>query len=275
MNSDRYVSVDELVAAVPDGVKLAITKEDSGAAMEATRALIRRGVKNLHVVCVPVSGMQADLLIGAGCVSTIECSGVSLGEAGPAPRFTNAVRSGKITIRDATCQAIYSALLASEKGIPFIPIRGLIGSDVLKYRADWKVVQNPMAAEEDPIVLLSAIHPDVALVHAPLGDRHGNIWVGQRREIALLAHASTTTLATVEEIYDGNLIEDEKLVGGTVSALYLTALAHAPKGAWPLKMTGRYARDEAHIRAYAQAARSDEGFAAYLERHVFGIRAAA
>src|SRR5260221_729012 len=81
----------------------------------AARALIRRGVKNLHLVCVPVGGLQADLLIGAGAVATIECSGVSLGEFGPAPRFSHAVRAGTVAIRDATCQAIYSAVQAAEK----------------------------------------------------------------------------------------------------------------------------------------------------------------
>ena len=273
--SDNYISIDELVAAIPDGAKLAVPKDKSGVAMEATRALIRRGVKNLHLVCVPVSGMQADLLIGAGAISIIECSGVSLDEYGPAPRFAQAIRSGKIAIRDATCPAVYSALLAAEKGVPFIPIRGLIGSDVLKHRTDWKVIQNPLAETDDPIVILPAIIPDVALVHAAIGDRYGNIWVGQRRELVLLAHAAKTTLATVEEIYDGNLIEDEKLVGSTISALYVTARAHAPKGAWPLEMSGRYPCDGEHIRAYAQAARSDQGFADYLAEHVFETRAAA
>ena len=110
---ENYVSVDALVARVPDGALLALPKEDGGGAMAATRALIRRGVKNLHLVCVPVGGMQADLLIGAGAVAMIECSGVSLGEFGPAPRFSHAVRTGAVTIRDATCQAIYSAVQAA------------------------------------------------------------------------------------------------------------------------------------------------------------------
>lgn len=273
-----YVGINELVAEIPDGTVLGVTKDDGGVAMEATRAMIRRGIKNLHLVCVPVSGIQADLLIGAGCVATLEASGVSLGEAGPAPRFVDAIRTGKIAMRDATCQAIYSALQAGEKGTPFIPIRGLIGSDVLKHRPDWRIIQNPFAetAEtNDPIVILPAIRPDIALVHARLGDRYGNIWAGQRREIAILAHASKKTLVTVEAIYDGNLIEDDKLVGGTVSSLYLSAIAHAPKGAWPLELTGRYARDDAHIRAYAQAARTEEGFKAYLALHVYNARAAA
>jgi glutaconate CoA-transferase subunit A len=271
---ENYVSVDDLAARVPDGALLAIPKEEGGGALAATRALIRRGVKSLHLVCVPVGGLQADLLIGAGAVATLECSGVSLGEFGPAPRFTQAVRSGAVAIRDATCQAIYSAVQAAEKGAPFIAIRGLIGSDVLKHRADWKVIDNPFG-NDDPVVVLPAIKPDIALAHARLGDRYGNVWVGERREITILAHAAQETLITVEEIYDGNLMEDERLVGNTISSLYVSAVAHAPRGAWPLDLTGRYPRDDAHIAAYAAAAKTDEGFRAYLAEHVFGTRAAA
>ena len=96
--------------------------------------------------------MLSAALIGAGCVSTIECSGVSLGEFGFASRFRAAVESGGVRIKDATCQAIYAAVQASEKGAPFAPIRGLIGTDILRFRDDWKVIQNPVADHDDPIV---------------------------------------------------------------------------------------------------------------------------
>ncbi len=263
-----YVDLDELVGRIPDGCTLAVPKDDSGAAMEATRALIRRGIRDLHLVCLPVSGLQADLLIGAGCIATIECSGVSLGEAGMAPRFRDAVQNGKIRILDATCPAIYAAVQAGEKGIPFIPIRGLIGSDVLANRADWHVIQNPVTSADDPIVVVPALRPDITLFHARLGDRFGNVWIGNRRECAQLAHASAATLVTVEEIFDGNLMEDERMIGGTIPPLYVDAVAHVPNGAWPVGLTGRYPRDTAHLRDYAVAAKTDAGFDDYLARHV-------
>src|SRR5262249_5632019 len=103
-------------------------------------------------------GLQADLLIGAGCVETIETSAVSLGEFGPAPRFTAAVTSGAIRVKDATCPALHAAFQAAEKGVPFVPLRGLIGSDLLAQRGDWKVIDNPFG-NDDPIVLLPAINP--------------------------------------------------------------------------------------------------------------------
>ena len=163
-------SLDEALAAIADGCLLVVPREVSGVPMAATRALIRRGVKRLHLLALPTSSLQADLLIGAGCVATLETSAVSLGEFGPAPRFTAAITGGTITMKDATCPALHAALQAAEKGVPFMPLRGLIGSDVLKYRDDWKVIDNPFG-NADPIVLLPAIKPDVALLHAPMADR--------------------------------------------------------------------------------------------------------
>ena len=110
---------------------------------------------------------------------------------------------------DATCPAVYTGLQASEKGIPFIPMRGLIGSDVLANRPDWQVIDNPYAEDgSDPIVAIPAIRPDLALIHAPMADRDGNVWIGRQAELRIMAHASAGALVTVERIHDGNLLED-------------------------------------------------------------------
>jgi glutaconate CoA-transferase subunit A len=268
MTDAPFVSLDELAARVADGALLAVPKDESGVAIAATFALIRRFVRDLHLLCVPTSGLQADLLIGAGCVATVECGAVSLDEFGPAPRFRDAVQRGRVRILDSTCPAIYAALQATEKGSPFAPLRGLIGSDVQRMRNDWLVTDNPFAEARDPIVLLPAIRPDVALFHARLGDRFGNVWVGNKRELFIMAHAARATLATVEEIVDGDLVADERYAAGTIPALYVEAVAHAPNGAWPLALPGRYACDDAALRDYAHAARSEDGFNDWIARHV-------
>jgi glutaconate CoA-transferase, subunit A len=197
-------------------------------------------------------------------VRTLETSAVTLGEHGAAPRFTAAVRAGTIRVLDATCPAIHAALQATEKGLPFIPIRGLIGSDVLAHRGDWRVIDNPFQAG-DRIVALPAIRPDVALFHAPLADRHGNVWIGRNRELMTVAHASATTLVTVEEIVDRNLLEDPVLATATIPDLYVSAVAAAPRGASPLALAGRYPADGEMLARYAQAARTEEGFRAFLD----------
>ncbi|MBI4183159.1 MAG: CoA synthetase [Proteobacteria bacterium] len=264
-----YVSVAELAERIQDGSLIALPPDYSLVAMAAVRALVRKGVRNLHVLGVPVAGFPADVLIGAGSVAAIETSAVSLGEAGFAPAFTRAATAGTVRVIDATCPAIHTALQAAEKGVPFLPLRGLLGSDVLRHRDDWRVIGNPFAAN-DPIVLIPAIRPDVALFHARFGDREGNVWVGRRRELATIAHAAHTALVTVEEVRGESLIEDETLAPGTISSVYVGALAHAPRGAWPLGLLDLYPPDEAHLAEYARMARTAEGFASYLARHVLG-----
>src|SRR5476649_2677043 len=101
-------SIDDALAPVADGCLLVVPREVSGVPMAATRALIRRSVKRLHLVALPTSSLQADLLIGAGCIATLETSAVSLGEFGSAPRFTAAVTSGAIKMMDATCPALHA-----------------------------------------------------------------------------------------------------------------------------------------------------------------------
>src|SRR5580692_10089263 len=266
-------TLEEALEPIIDGCMLAVPRESSGVPMAATRALIRRGVKRLHLVTLPTSTLQADLLIGSGCVETLETSAVSLGEFGPAPRFTAAIIAGTIRMRDATCPALHAQFQAAEKGVPFMPLRGLIGSDVLAQRPDWKVVDNPFG-NNDPIVLLPALTPDVALFHAPMADRFGNVFIGTQRELVSMAHAARKTIVTVEKIYDGDLLRNPLFAAGTLPGFYVEAVAVEPRGAWPLPLPDYYAIDAAHMSEYAQLAATAEGFADYLQRYVYDRRAA-
>jgi glutaconate CoA-transferase subunit A len=264
MTNQTIVPLSELTSHIPDGVMLAVPKDSSGVAMSATRELVRRGVRNLHLVCVPTSGIQADILIGSAAVHTLQTSAITLGEFGGAPRFAASLRNGELDMRDATCPAVYAALQAAEKGLPFIPLRGLIGSDVMKHRSDWKVIDNPFA-ENDPIAVLPAIRPDVSLFHAPLADRFGNVFIGRERDLLTMAHASRETLVTVEAVTDENLLDDDSRAGAVLPAIYVSRIAVAKRGAWPLALGDYYADDETELSKYATLARTDEGFAQFIE----------
>jgi glutaconate CoA-transferase, subunit A len=257
-----FVSLEALASFVKDGAMLALPADYAGVAMAATWPLLEAGSRDLHVVCVPTGGLQVDVLVGAGLVRTLETSAVTLGEAGTGPCFARAVRDGSIRMLDATCPAILSGLTAAQKGIPFIPMRGLIGTDVLRHRPDWKVIDNPFAPG-DPIVVLPAIRPDVCLFHAPEADRDGNVWIGRRRELALMAYAARATLVTVERMRDVSLLDSEAAAAGVLPALYVSAIAEAPQGARPYGLWGEYPADAAAIVRYAKAARTPEGFSAY------------
>lgn len=266
-------SAEEIANQIPDGALLALPPEYAPCSMEAIRALVRRGAKDLRLLGVPQFGFQAELLIGAGCVAEVESAAVTLGELGLAPRFTDAVRQQKITMRDTTCPAIHAALQASEKGVPFMPLRGLIGSDILARREDWRVADNPFG-EHDPIVYLPAIKPDATLFHAAKADIHGNVWIGLRRELMVMAHASTASYATVEEIVETDLLADPKIAPGTIPGLYITSIAKAQNGAWPLGVPHLYERDHEHLALYAEMARTQDGFDAYIDQWVMRRTAA-
>ncbi len=262
-----YSDVEDLAKTICDGTQIAIPTSRSGVSMTVTRALISQKRRNLHLIAIPTTGLQADMLIGAGCVTIMESAGVTLDEQGQAPCFVRAVKTGTIKLKDSTCPAIISALQAGEKGIPFIPMRGLLGSDLLNFREDYQVIDNPYG-ENDPIVLLPAIVPDIALFHAPQADRHGNVWIGKNRELMTMAHAAKKTLVTVEEIIEGNLLEDELKAPATIPNLYISGVAAAKKGAWPLAQPYAYDSDEPHLENYVHQASTPDGFAEYLATNI-------
>lgn len=268
-NSTSFLKdADAIASEIPDGALLGLPPDYSMPAMAVVHALIRRKAKNLRLLGVPVLGLSADLLIGAGCVAEVESSAVSLGEAGLAPRFTEAVEKNLLKVRDATCPAIHTALQATEKGVPFMPLRGVLGSDLVGLRTDWQVIDNPLR-KNDPILIVPALQPDVALFHARWADEAGNVWIGRRKELATIAHASRACYVTYEELRSGDMLEDELLAPGVLTSVYVSGVAQAKRGAWPLSVLGEYGIDDAHLSHYAKAAKTKEGFQRYLDEYVW------
>jgi glutaconate CoA-transferase subunit A len=272
MNTLANSDVDTLAAQVPDGASLTVQKGDErDVPMALAHALVRRGVRGLHVITLPTaaypaSGMMVDLLIGAGCVDSVETSGISLHELGAAPRFTQAVKAGRLKVLDATCPAVYAALQAGAKGQPFAPMRGLIGTDLLRHRGDYRVIDNPFAPG-DPIVVVPAINADVAIFHAEMADAEGNVWIGRDRDRLLAAHAADTVLVTVDRRVSGCFFDDEALAAGAIPADRIHGLAVVPGGGAPWLPDGR--PDLAAVRRYQQAALDDARFEVWLQAEVW------
>jgi len=171
-------------------------------------------------------------------------------------------------VLDATCPAVYASLQAGAKGQPFAPLRGLIGSDLMRHRGDWRVIDNPFATTPgDPIVLLPALNADVAIFHASRADAQGNVWIGRDRDRLLAAHAAGRVLVTVEAAVPGSFFDDEVHAAGVIPAHYIDAMSLVPGGCWPMRLDG--STDLAAVRRYQQAAQSDAGFDAYLQAEVF------
>jgi len=261
-------SAATLARQIPDHSAIALAPDYSGCAMAVIVALAANGARGLKLIGVPQLGLQADYLIANDCVESVEAAAVTLGEYGQALNFTRAVEQGVLAIKDSTCPVIHAGLQASEKHIPFMPIRGILGSDLVEARSnEWLTIQNPFPESEqpnttDPILLVPAIQPDVALFHAPKADECGNVWIGVRRELMLMAHASKRTLVTVEERVPGNFLDDPALAAGTIPELYIDEVQVVPQGAWPVGLFSSYDEDPEALKAYAAKAREGASAAA-------------
>jgi glutaconate CoA-transferase subunit A len=153
-------------------------------------------------------------------------------------------------------------------GVPYVPIVGLVGTDLLKRRDDMKICPDPFDGKVKTVVA-KALRPDVALFHASQADPQGNVSLGYASDSVVLAEASRTVIVTAEEIVER--VTERTAVGSFLPGIDVEVVVHAPFGAHPAACPGRYAQDRAHFAEYVRAAQADATFAAYLKRMVFDV----
>jgi glutaconate CoA-transferase, subunit A len=154
-------------------------------------------------------------------------------------------------------------------GIPFLPVRGILGSAYPTVNPRFRVIPDPFSGEN--LVLVKALAPDVTLVHAAKGDTQGNVLIPRLSDWRLAITASRRVIATVEERVDGILKDQPEWQ--LVPAIFLTALVHCPGGAAPTGYPGYYPQDEAHLALYLKSSRETGTFARYVQDHVWGTEA--
>ena len=154
-------------------------------------------------------------------------------------------------------------------GVPYVPVLGLVGTDLFKRRDDMVLAPDPFG-EGSVTVVAKAMRPDVAVFHADKADRYGNVSCGYPSEAVILAEASRHVIVTAEEIVDR--ITESDAVGTFLPSILVDEVVHARFGAHPGGLTGRYAPDREAMTQYVAASRDDASFAAYLDTHVFGTR---
>jgi glutaconate CoA-transferase, subunit A len=153
-------------------------------------------------------------------------------------------------------------------GVPFMPLRGVLGTDYLTVRPDFKILRNPYG--DDDIVVAPAITPDVAVFHAFRADRDGNVLISAEQDNWLLAQAARTVIVTVEEVVEsGNLLRNR--LDGVISSIHISAIVHAPLGAHPTPCLGYYGRDSDYNKRYIDLAANDDSFRQYLAEHITGM----
>lgn len=263
--TEAGAAIDRLVH---DGDVIILTGEMDALPMALVRAVVRAGRTNLRVVGIPGNGLAGDLLIGSGAATTAEVCHFSLGPFGPAPNFKRLAEAGRIRVVENTCGIALSMAQAGAVGAPFLAVRGLVGSDLMATRDDFKLIDDPYHPGEQ-VVVAPALRPDVFLTHGAAADRQGNVVTtsGGRNDL-LAAQCARRTIVSVEEVSQEPLTPASRPGGIFVPGFYVDAVVLAPRGSHPAGFLGRYEPDDAHLRRYIEAARNDDSFAAYLDEFV-------
>jgi glutaconate CoA-transferase subunit A len=216
--------------------------------MAAVREIIRQQKKNL-TICTFVGGLEVDMLLAAGCVSKVKACFVGLEMFGMAPNYRKAVESGEVIISEESEASIALGLKSSYLKVPFMPLKGIIGTDFSKVRDDIKEFEDPLGSGTK-LMALPKIDLDVAILHVPYADEFGNanisgaVWMDDD-----MAKTAKKTIITCERIVES---EDIRYLPGKAQLPMQssTAVIKIPFGAHPTSCYDRYTFDALHIQEY-------------------------
>ena len=263
---------DAIVADVQDGMSIAMgCGLESLIPFAASYEIIRQKRRNLTLIA-PISDMQFDQLIGAGCVTKIIASWVGNVAAGLGHNYRRAVEARipqRIEIEEHSNFTISLGLQAAASGLPFLPTRTVKGSD-FRNGSQFASVRCPFTNED--LLAVRAIRPDAAILHVQRADKEGNAhaWgnFGVMREAAF---AAKKVILTCEEIVDHDVILSDPN-RNVIPSFLVSSVVHQPFGSHPSPTQGYARRDDNFYFEYHKATRSREGFEQWLQKWVLGLK---
>jgi len=236
--------------------------------MSLVHEIIRQGIGQLRVAGQGV--LELDLLLGAGLVKALDITYIGLEVYGLSNCLRREVESGRVErCVEWSNAGIAWRFKAAAMGVPFIPVRSMLGSDTLKYSAA-KVIECPYTGL--PIALLPALILDVGLIHVHRADPCGNAQIDGISGFAFeMARACKRLIVSAEEIVDTETIR-RRPDRTTIPYYLVDAVVEAPFGSHPGEMCYRYVRDEDQIRSWVEASKEPASTAAFLQTYVHEVR---
>ncbi len=271
---NKLTSMAEAIAQfVPDGSTVAMSLAlEPLIPFAAGHEIIRQQRRNLTLIG-PISDILFDQLIGAGCVEKVKAAWVGNVSEGLAHCYRRAVEQSiprAIVVEEHSNFTIGLALLAASLDAPYIPTRSLLGSDIPRQNPTFRVHQSPL--DGSPLLLVPAVHPDVAIIQVQRSDEEGNahIWgnVGLSEEAMLAARA---VILVAEEIVPREVIlsDPNRVLGPSFK---VRAVVHEPWGAHPSAVQGYTNRDHQFYHEYHEHTRTLEGFESWLDEWVLQMQ---
>lgn len=268
----KLISLRDAAALVRDGETVACGGNTLHRGPFAlVRELARQGRRDLEIVKT-AGAYDVDLLAAARCLRAASCGFVGFeNEFGMAPAYRRAVESGAVEAREHACYTVIQGLRASAFGLPFMPAAGLTGSELPAGR-DFRRVRDPFTGVE--VFVVPPIRPAWALIHVPEADAEGNARIyGTEFEDVLMSRAAEAVIITAERIVSTDVLARQPELT-RIPAFLVTAVVHAPRGAWPGSCYPDYEYDPAGVRAYLDAAREPATLQDYLrqcDRELVGV----
>lgn len=237
------------------------------APMSLVREIIRQGKKHLRVAGQGVH--ELDLLLAADLVDTLDITYIGWEVYGISHILRRAVESGRVKTTEWSNAAISWRFKAAAMGVPFLPVRSMLGTDTMKYSAA-KVVEDPWTHK--PVCLLPALYLDVGIIHVHQADEFGNCRIEGISGFAFeLARASKRLIVSTEEIIPNE--EIRRYPERTIIPYYLVdAVVAAKYGSHPGEMCYRYWRDEEHLKQFYKDSADPVKTRAYLDKWVYGCK---
>jgi glutaconate CoA-transferase subunit A len=255
---------------VPDGAEAVMgTSLETLIPFAAGHEIIRQRRKNLTLIG-PISDILFDMLIGAGCVRKTRAAWIGNVITGSSYNFRRAAEEGTLETEDHSNLTISMALKAGAMGVPFMPALTALGSDLYKTNQSLKKITCPFTGIL--LTAVSAINPDVAIIHAQRSDEYGNahLWgnLGVTREACL---SSRHIIITAEEIVSPYVIESDPNRVIT-PGFRVNAVVHVPWGAHPSPVPGYYNRDHDAFIEYRNESKTPEVFEKWLRLRVDNVK---
>jgi glutaconate CoA-transferase subunit A len=271
----KLSTLAEAVASIPSGAHVALSGfAITRCAMAFAAEVLRQGIKGL-TVSQCVGAMDADLLVGGGAVERIIYGGGLLDRIGRLAHINRGIEDGSLKAEEYSSLAIAFRYLAGSLGLPFIPIRALRGSDLMKRLeerngSDVANVKDPFT--DDDWLVLKPLLPDVAVVQVQTADEEGNSWImGPKWDNLEQVNASQRAIVIAEQIVSSETIRQNPEMT-VIPSLKVSHVVEQPFGAHPTSVYRAYDYDWAHITRYVELSKTPETFKQYLDEYVYGVK---
>lgn len=234
----------------------------------AGHEIIRQGRRNL-VLARATPDLVYDQMVAAGCARKLVFSYAGNPGVGSLRALRRAMEAGEVEWEEYSHFALISRLAAGAAGLPFMPMNPSGGQDLMAVNPNLRPMEDPFGGQ--PVVVVPALTPEVAIVHVHRADADGNaqVWgiTGDLREAAF---AARRVLVTAEEIVPADVIRAAP--GRTlIPGLIVDAVCHVPFAAHPSYAQGLYDRDNAFYQAWEALSADPDRLKRWLDEWVYGL----